>query len=112
MGALAHHETVVGPRSELEEALLIVEGEELDVDVAGRLVDGRRVPHDLAGVVQLRFRHDSHLVVAVGTAERQREREIKLGAVHIRRPQKFGLFGPPPLVNIPLTQPINTIICL
>ena len=74
MGLLAHHETVVGPRAELEEALLIVEGEELDVDVAGRLVYCRRVPHDLSGVVQLRLRHDSHFVVAVGTAGRRRSK--------------------------------------
>ena len=33
------------------------------------------------------------------------------GAVHILRPQKFKIFGPPPpLVTVPFTQPIITLV--
>ena len=62
-----YHVTVVCPRSEFHEALLLVEGEELNVDFARRLVDGGRVPQHLAGVVQDGLGHDCHLVVAVST---------------------------------------------
>ena len=62
----AHHVTIVGPRPELHETLLFVEGKELDVDLARRFVDGRRVPGHFAGVVEDRLRHDRHLVIAVG----------------------------------------------
>ena len=74
----AHHVTVVRPRAELEVAGLIVEREVLDVDVAGRHVYCRRVPHHLAGVVQLRLRHDSHFVVAVGAAGANRKKLLFL----------------------------------
>jgi hypothetical protein len=46
---------------------LFVEGKELDVDLARRFVDGRRVPGHFAGVVEDCLRHDRHLVIAVST---------------------------------------------
>lgn len=41
---------VVGPRAELHGAVLIVEREEGDVDLAGALEDGRRDPGDVSVV--------------------------------------------------------------
>jgi hypothetical protein len=46
---------------------LLVEREKLDVDLARRLVDGRRVPGDSSGIVQDGLRHDGHLVIAIST---------------------------------------------
>ena len=60
------------PTSEFEEASLLIKWEELDVDLAGGLEDGGRVPHDLAVVVQNGLRHRSHDVVAVGTRKHQK----------------------------------------
>ncbi len=37
---------IVGPGAELERAVLLVEGEVLDLDLAGALVNGRREPGD------------------------------------------------------------------
>ena len=60
-----HLVAVVGPAAELHVAVLLVEGEPLDVDLAGGLVDGRRLPVHLARVPQRRLRHQRHLVLAV-----------------------------------------------
>jgi hypothetical protein len=49
---MPHLKSVEGPAAELEEAGLLVEGEELDVDLARRLEDGRRVPHHLGSILQ------------------------------------------------------------
>jgi len=43
--------SIVGPHPKLHEAFLLVKREELDVDGTVRLVDGRRLPHDQARVV-------------------------------------------------------------
>ena len=56
---------VIGPRPKLHLALLDVEGEELDVDDAGRLVDGGGLPHHQPVWVQRGLRHQRHLIVAV-----------------------------------------------
>ncbi|GBO39431.1 hypothetical protein AVEN_60332-1, partial [Araneus ventricosus] len=64
----SHVISVVRPRAELHEAALSVEGEVLDVDLAGALVDGRWVPHHPARAVDDGLGHDGHLVVAVRTA--------------------------------------------
>ena len=66
-----HHVTVVGPRAELHEALLLVEREKFHIDLAGGFVYGRRVPRDLSGKVQYGLGHDRDLVIAVG-AERKK----------------------------------------
>lgn len=58
---------VVSPWTELHEARLFVEWEVLDIDLAERLVDGRRFPNHFACVMQNGLRHDGDLVVAVGT---------------------------------------------
>lgn len=47
-------------------ALLFIKWKELHIDFAGRLVDRRRVPGDLAGVMQDGLSHDGNLVVSVG----------------------------------------------
>jgi hypothetical protein len=56
---------VVRPGAELHDAGLLFEGEVLDVDLAGRLVDGGRPPLHAARVVQRRLRRQRHLEVAV-----------------------------------------------
>ena len=68
-----HHVTVVGPRAELHEALLLVEREKFDIDLAGGLVDGRRVPRDFSRKVQYGLGHDRDLVIAVGAGKRKTE---------------------------------------
>lgn len=59
---------VVRPGAELHLAALLVEGEEGDVDGAGRLVDGRRHPADTPGVKQLGLGHvgDGKLSICTG----------------------------------------------
>lgn len=61
-----HLEAVVRPRAELEDARLLVEGEVLDVDLAARLVNGRRFPLDQAAVVHRCLGGQRHLEVPVG----------------------------------------------
>ena len=62
---VTHHEPVIGPASKLHHTLLLVEGEELDVNAAVRLVDGWGVPLDPAVPVEDSLSHDRHLVVSV-----------------------------------------------
>ena len=62
---------VVSPASEFHVAALLVEGEPLDVDLAGRLVNGRRLPDDLSGVVEAGLGHQGHLVLSVGAEEKE-----------------------------------------
>lgn len=66
--AVSHHVSVVSPRSKLHGTRLLVEREVLDVYLAEGFVDGRRFPHDFSRVVQYRFRHNRHLVIAIGAA--------------------------------------------
>lgn len=63
-------EAIVGPRAQLQDAGLDVVGKILDVDGTRRLIDGRRLPQDLSGVVDLSLRLDGHLVAAVCTEKR------------------------------------------
>ncbi len=55
---------VVGPRAELHGAVLVVEGEEGDVDLAGALEDGRRDPGDVSVVAKKSFRFVVHLEIS------------------------------------------------
>ncbi len=71
----AHHVSVISPGTELHVALLLIKGEELDVDLAGGLIDGGRVPGHFARVVQDGFSHYGHLVVSVRAVEKS---EIKI----------------------------------
>lgn len=64
--AVSHHVSVVSPRSKLHGTRLLVEREVLDVYLAEGFVNGRRFPHDFSRVVQYRFRHYRHLVIAIG----------------------------------------------
>lgn len=66
--AVSHHVSVVRPRSKLHGTRLLVEREVLDIYLAEGFVNGRRFPHDFSRVVQYRFRHYRHLVIAVGAA--------------------------------------------
>ena len=59
---------VESPRSELHLTLLLVEGEVLDVDTTGALIDGGRDPKHRACVADDYARLVGHLVAAVGTA--------------------------------------------
>ena len=61
-------EAVVGPRTELEYAGLLVEGEVLDVDFTGGLVYRRWLPLDQALVVDGGLRGQGHLEVSVRAA--------------------------------------------
>lgn len=65
----AHLKTVVGPRAEFHNARLLIEGEVLDVDLAGRFVNGGRAPLDATRVVERRLRRQRHLEIAVGAAD-------------------------------------------
>jgi hypothetical protein len=58
---------IICPRAELHVTVLLVEGEPLHVDLAGGLVDRRRLPNHLASVTQAGFGHQGHLVLPVGT---------------------------------------------
>ncbi len=61
-------ESVIGPRAHLKDAALRVIREVLDVDEAGRLVDGGRAPLHQPVEPQRRLCHQRHLVVPVGAA--------------------------------------------
>lgn len=61
-------EAVIGPRTELEDAGLLVEWEVLHVDLAGWLIYGRRLPLDQSLMVDRGLRGQGHLEVAVRAA--------------------------------------------
>lgn len=67
----SHLEAVVSPRAELHHARLLVEGKIFDVDLAGRLVNRRRLPLDPTRVVQCRLRRQRHLKITVGAVEKR-----------------------------------------
>ncbi len=62
-----HHVTIIGPASKLHEALLLIKWEELDINLTGRLVNGRRVPSDFARVVKYSLRHNCDFIVTIST---------------------------------------------
>ena len=59
---------VVGPRSDLQGAQLLVEREELNVDRTETFVDGRWLPENQSGVVDRRLCHQLYREVTVGAA--------------------------------------------
>ena len=59
---------VIGPRTELEDAGLLVEWEVLHVDLAGWLINGRGLPLDQSLMVDGGLRGQGHLEVAVRAA--------------------------------------------
>lgn len=61
-------EAVIGPRTKLEDAGLLVEGEVLHVDLARWLIYGRRLPLDQSLMVDCGLRGQGHLEVAVRAA--------------------------------------------
>lgn len=62
-----HLEPIIRPTSQLQNTGLNVVREILDVDGAGRLIDGGGLPHNQSVVVDGGLGHESHLVVPVGT---------------------------------------------
>lgn len=58
---------VVGPGAELESAVLLVEGEVLHLDGAGRLVNGRGKPEDVSCVGDHSIAIEGNLVHAIST---------------------------------------------
>ncbi len=72
VGRLSDLETVVRPAAKLHDARLLIEGEVLDVDDAGGLVDGGRLPLHQAVVPQCRLGRQSHLKVAVGAGKEKK----------------------------------------
>ena len=67
-------ESIVSPASKLHDAGLLIEGEVLDVHLAGRVVNGRRSPFHEPGVEQGGLGRQGHLEVAVGAAEMEKDR--------------------------------------
>ena len=57
---------IIGPRSEFHHTGLLIEWKVLDVNHAGGLVDGRRLPLDEAVVPQSGLCRQRHLEIAVG----------------------------------------------
>ena len=66
-------ESVVGPAAELHDAGLLVEGKVLDVHLATRVVDRRRLPLHFPRRHQRRLRRKGHLEIAVGAARKREE---------------------------------------
>lgn len=61
---------VIGPRPELERAVLLVKGEVLDLDLAGTLINGRREPEDAAIELDNGIGEDCYLIGSIRTMER------------------------------------------
>lgn len=64
-----HLKSVVSPRPEHHVTVLFVEREVQHVNLAVRFVDGRRRPQDFAGILEHRFCHQGHFVIAVGAVK-------------------------------------------
>lgn len=62
---------VIRPGAKFHFTVLLIKGEEGDVDAAGALVNGRRDPANFTIVEQVSFRHVGHskLTVSAGKAE-------------------------------------------
>ena len=60
---------IIGPRSEFHHTGLLIERKVLDVNHAGGLVDGRRLPLDEAVVPQRGLCRQRHLEIAIGAKE-------------------------------------------
>lgn len=67
--AAAYLEAVVSPRAELHYACLFVERKIFDVDLAGRLINRRRLPFDSTRVIKSRLRRQRYLEVTVGAVQ-------------------------------------------
>lgn len=65
----ANLESVIRPRTEHHVTVLLVERKIQYVDLAIRLIDGRRWPHDFASVLEYRFRHQGYFVISVGAGK-------------------------------------------
>ena len=62
-------ESVVCPTAKLEHARLFIEWEILDIDLATRFIDGRRLPLNQPAIVHGGFGRQRHLKVAIGTCD-------------------------------------------
>lgn len=71
MVLLADLEAIVGPRSEFHDARLLVEWEILDVDLAGGLINCRRLPFHPSGVVESGFGGQCHLEIPISTVTKK-----------------------------------------
>lgn len=69
MGGETYLEAVVCPATELKDASLFIEGEVFDVDLTGRLVDGRWFPLNEALVVDGSFGCQCHFEVTIGAGK-------------------------------------------
>lgn len=58
---------VIGPGAKFHFTVLLIEGEESDVDAAGAFVDGRRDPTHFTSVEQVSFGHVGHSKLAIST---------------------------------------------
>lgn|SRR6218665_2034017 len=67
----------VRPDSELQRAVLLIEGKVLDADVALALVDGRRFPLDASIIRNRCFRHQRYDVITVGAIARTTTKELE-----------------------------------
>ena len=71
-----HLEAIIGPAAKLHDASLLVEWEVLNVHLARGVVNGRGPPLHQAGVEQRCLRGQGHFEVAVGTADKVRNRKL------------------------------------
>lgn len=62
---------VIGPRAKFHFTILLVEGEEGDVDAARALVNGRRDPANFTRVEEVSFGHVSHGKLTVSTGKEE-----------------------------------------
>ena len=58
---------IIRPTSKLHIAVLFVKREPFHIDLAGRLVNGRRGPLHVSSVSQLRLGHKTDLIFAIRT---------------------------------------------
>lgn len=66
-----HLKTIVGPRSKLHDATLLIKRKILNIDLTGGLVDSWRFPGNISFECDNRLCHQSHLIVSVRATNKQ-----------------------------------------
>lgn len=65
----AYLKAIIRPGAKFHDAGLLIKGEVLDVDLAGRLVNRWRLPVDSTGIVESGFRRQGYLEIAIGAVD-------------------------------------------
>ena len=68
---IPHLKTIVGPRTKLHDAALLIKRKILNIDLTGRLVDSWRFPGNISFECDNRLCHQSHLIVSVRATNKQ-----------------------------------------